>query len=139
MFLADLRPADPFSLEPAGFDQGAGEVPGRALEKAAGARVFEGLLFPPAGKIVLHAGGDKLPFIRCQAETGFRHHAAGLHQHTVTVSELQLFSRGLPRLPCPGDHRHAGEHIGHLAAIGAGVHVHPAADRPRDAEGELQP
>lgn len=33
VFLADLRPADPFSLEPAGFDQGAGEVPGRRLKK----------------------------------------------------------------------------------------------------------
>ncbi len=96
-FSLTCAPPTRFPLSPQASIRVPAKCPGGRLKKAAGARVFEGLLFPPAGKIVLHAGGDKLPFIRCQAETGFRHHAAGLHQHTVTVSELQLFSRGLPR------------------------------------------
>ena len=139
MLLADLGPADGKALKPALIHQGGGIVAYRPLKGGAGAAVFQGLLFPAAGHVVLHGRADGGFLAGGEGQHRFHDDTARtLLKDAVAVGKFQRRGRQgavFPGFIQEGDLR---EDIPELAAVGTGIHVYSPAQRTGDAKAPFQ-
>ena len=139
MLFTHLRAADRKALQTAAFDQRAGVIPFRPLEKAARAWVFERLLFPAAAKEFLHPGVHPVRSVRRQPHGGGYHHRLFLHEHAVPVAQRHIVLRDFPYVPVRIKRFGPEQDVLHLTAVSARVHKDCAADRTGNAVSEFQP
>ena len=138
MLFAHLCAADACALQAALINQLRSECAFRALERAARAEEGQRLLFGAAAVEVHHFRKQVFALTRRQLDGDVRNNLVFLHQARKTVAEMQVraavterFTRHVVAL----NQRH---HLTHFAAVRARVHVHAAANRPRNAAGEGQ-
>ena len=138
VLLAHRRAAGLVALEAGVGDQLAGEVALGALEGGAGARQLERLLLLALVGEVVHGRADLLGVTGVEAEGGRKHDPALVGDAALTVAEVELACRHVDDRAVGKKDADLLERVGHAAAVGARVHEARAADRARDAAGELE-
>ena len=134
----DLGAADSVTPEATGFEHPAGgQLVVGILEDASERALVRRLRRLSLRLHLPHRGLDLVLRPRLEAELSARDDLAGL-QARAPVLEPELERRS-PIRPVGGDDERTLEDAGDVASICAGIHLHTAADRPRDRAGELEP
>ena len=139
MLGAHLSAPDLAALQAALLNEGAGIIPLRAFEHAAGAGHFIGLAVLAPGHELLHFVADvhRVPRGEGQMKKQDDFIPAGIG--AAPVPQGQLLSLQAPGLPGKSHVVAGNQHFLHFAAISPGVHISRAAGASGDAPGEFQP
>jgi len=139
MLLADLGAAHRQPLQAALVDQRPGVIALRPLEGAARAGELQRLAGPALFQQLLHPAPDCRRVAGRQAELRPQHHRIRvIRQKAAAVAEGHLRPGEGPDALLRQQQGCLPHHLGHLPAVGAGIHAHRAAHRARDAVGEFQ-
>ncbi|CAN3960376.1 3-isopropylmalate dehydratase small subunit, partial [Dysosmobacter welbionis] len=138
MLLADLGAAHRQPLQAALVDQRPGVIALRPLEGAARAGELQRLAGPALFQQLLHPAPDCRRVAGRQAELRPQHHRIRvIRQKAAAVAEGHLRPGEGPDALLRQQQGCLPHHLGHLPAVGAGIHAHRAAHRARDAVGEF--
>ena len=101
-------------------------------------RARTGWVASRVGLDLRHPRGDQRRGARHRAQMNPRHHGPG-RQRRVAIGKCQLCGAKPAMFAGAGNDLRPVQHVRQVAAIGAGVHRHRAADRSRNTGQELQP
>ncbi len=137
MLFADLCPADSQPAATGRIDQLPGLVPGRVLEGRSPGLAAQRLAGFAAGGNAVHFGLDVVALAGEPPEPR-RDDNRTLGQFAVAIGVMQAFDRESHQLAIAQHHVAIDEDVLDLAAIGAAVHPHEAADRAGDRAEEFE-